>query len=256
MNSNRLIIADDFGFNKANDLAMLDLCSLKKIDGVSIFPKYISESHARSLMLLRKSHNIKIGLHVNLTLDDYKNCLITREKLLMRSIFNSIDKDFISREFNLQLKIFKKKFGHDPDFIDGHEHVHAFPRITKIVCKILYTNKYKGFVRYVGSNSKRVFWRSIKYNFFLKFITLEILALNQKKILQQCKLLFNHSFDGLIPSNSSSKLLEILKEIYNSKNQESTLVMCHPGIHLHTSKNSFFTSKDREIEKNFLDKWQ
>ena len=254
MKSNKLIIADDFGFNKANDQAMLDLCNLRKIDGVSIFPKYVSQDQVHSLKLLRKSHNIKIGLHFNLTLDDDKNCSITRERLLVQSILNSINKDFISQEFDLQLKVFKKKFNQDPDFIDGHEHVHAFPRISKIICKMLHANQYKGLVRYVGSRSKNVFRRSIKYRFFLKFITLEILALNQKKILQENSLLFNHSFDGLIPSNSSGKLLEILQEIYNSKNHEYVLIMCHPGKGSQKLKNNFFTSKDREIEKNFLAK--
>ena len=34
MNSSKLIIADDFGFNHTNDIAMLDLCSAEKIDGL------------------------------------------------------------------------------------------------------------------------------------------------------------------------------------------------------------------------------
>jgi chitin disaccharide deacetylase len=252
MNFNQLVIADDFGFNRSSDQVMLDLCSLKKIDGVSVFPKYISQDQIDSLLVLRKNRNIKIGLHFNLTLGDDKNSLKSIKQLLIQSLFGSIDKELIAREFDLQLKVFKDKFNCYPDFIDGHEHVHAFPVISKIVCKKLHYIQYTGLVRYIGSRSKDVLIRSIKYGFFLKFITLEILAFSQRKHLSRNNLRFNERFDGLLPLNSSGKLVKILQGIYGGSNLQSTIIMCHPGIIGPGLKSNFFGSEDREIEKNFL----
>ncbi|MDA9142060.1 ChbG/HpnK family deacetylase [Gammaproteobacteria bacterium] len=252
MNFNQLIIADDFGFNRSSDQVMLDLCSLKKIDGVSVFPKYISQDQIDSMLDLRKNRGIKIGLHFNLTLDDDKNSLKSIKQLLIQSLFRPLDKELIAREFDSQLKVFKDKFNCYPDFIDGHEHVHAFPVISKIVCKKLHDIQYTGLVRYIGSRSKDVLIRSIKHGFFLKFITLEILAFGQRKHLIKNNLRFNERFDGLLPSNSSGNLVKILQGIYGSSNLQSTIIMCHPGIIGTGLKSNFFGSKDREIEKNFL----
>ena len=225
MNSSKLIIADDFGFNHTNDIAMLDLCSAEKIDGVSVFPKYISEKHINSLLALRKNHGIKIGLHFNLTIGDHKQSLLSVQKLLMRSMLGLLDKRLIAEEFNMQLNIFKDKFNCSPDFIDGHEHVHAFPVIAKIICAKLNKIKYSGLVRHIGSRSREILLRSIRYNFFLKFITLEVLSINQRIELRKNNFNFNEKFDGLLPLNPADKILGILREIYTSEDLEPTLIM-------------------------------
>ena len=252
MNSSRLIIADDFGFNHANDIAMLDLCSAGKIDGVSVFSKYISEKQKNSLLALRKNHGTKIGLHFNLTIDDNKQSLVSVQKLLMRSMFGLLDKKLIAEEFNMQLNIFKDKFNCYPDFIDGHEHVHAFPVITKIICAKLNKIEYSGLVRHIGSRSREILLRSIRYNFFLKFFTLEVLSINQRIELRKNNLNFNKKFDGLLPRNPSDKILGILSEIYTTKDLEPTLIMCHPGMQEKEISDNFFYSQYRGIETKFL----
>ena len=252
MNFSRLFIADDFGFNHANDKSMLGLCSKGKIDGVSVFPRYISDKDINSLLLLRESNNIKIGLHFNLTIDANKKSLMSIKKLLIYSFCGFLNKKLISKEFEDQLNLFQEKFGCYPDFIDGHEHVHAFPLIAKVICAKLNQIEYSGLIRFVGSRSREILFRSIKYSFFLKFITLEILSINQRKELCKNNLKFNQQFDGLLPQNPSDKLPEILAEIYSKKNLGSTLIMCHPGFQEKESTDNFFLSKDRTIEANFL----
>ena len=252
MNFNRLIIADDFGFNHDNDKAMLDLCNASQIDGVSLFPKYISDEHVNSLLVLRASKNIKIGLHFNLTMDDNKKNLVNVQKLLIQSFFGFIDKKLIAKEFDEQLNTFKDKFNCYPDFIDGHEHVHAFPIIGKIIYAKLNKLGYGGLVRYVGSRSIDILLRSIKYHFFFKFLTLEIISVNQQMELCKNNLMFNKKFDGLLPRNPSTKISNILNEIYSKKNLDSTLIMCHPGFQEKELSGNFFFNKDRSIETNFL----
>jgi len=232
---------------------MLSLLSDKKIDGVSIFSEYVSSNSIEELLELKEKKNIKIGLHFNLTLTQSKNKKINVKYLLFKSLFSIIDKVSVANDFENQLNLFIKKLGFYPDFIDGHEHVHAFPIISNVIYKKLKAINYEGLVRYVGSGSTDLFMRSLKYNFFLKYITLEIIAITQKTLLKKNNLKFNKSFDGLLPDKKSKNLKKILNEIYKPSNSRQLLIMCHPGSR-HSSGSNFFQSSDRAFETNYLSK--
>ena len=252
MNFDRLIIADDFGIDEMNDEVMLNLCFAEKINGVSLFSNFITQSSVDKLLIARKQTGTKIGMHFNLTLDADKKQITKVHILLLKSMLGLIDKKLVAESFESQLIQFKEKFMFYPDFIDGHEHVHAFPIIRKIICNRLSKMDYSGFVRYVGSKSSKILLRSLKYQFFLKFLTLEMIAINQKKELIKNKLDFNGIFDGLVPHGKSSQLIEILKKVHAAEESKSLLIMCHPGVRREGMSNNFFFNKDREIEKNLL----
>ena len=50
----------------------------------------------------------------------------SNKSLLFKCILKRIDKKEIFDEIDLQIQNFKKYLGFDPNFIDGHHHVHQF----------------------------------------------------------------------------------------------------------------------------------
>ena len=52
-----------------------------------------------------------------------------------------IDKKQIFNEIDLQIQNFKKYLGFDPNFIDGHHHVHQFPLIKECLIDVIKKRK-------------------------------------------------------------------------------------------------------------------
>jgi predicted glycoside hydrolase/deacetylase ChbG (UPF0249 family) len=247
-----LRIADDFGVDDQHDLVMLRLLNTNKIDGVSVFSELISKPQIHELVNARSKHHIQVGLHFNLT---HGNFLPSVSILLVRSILNCIDRAIITKKINSQLNTFKDKFGFMPDFVDGHQHVHAFPVINKVVAEALASIKFQGWVRNIGSGSL-IGWSeslkaSLKNAYFKKFIILETLGLFHRRHLNFFGIPFNQFFFGLMPLDSPTKLPIALLNLYEIKFQKSTVIMCHPG-----SAEGFgakdHPSESRALEASFL----
>jgi len=250
--SSILRIADDFGVDDQHDMVMLRLLNKKKIDGVSVFSELISQPQINELMIARSEHDIQIGLHFNLT---HGALLPGVSKLLLRSMLLRIDKSLISKEINSQLNTFKKKFGFMPDFVDGHQHVHAFPVINKVVAQALVSIKFQGWVRNIGSGSfigwSEALKSALKGSYFKKFIILEVLGLFHRRHLNFFGITFNQFFFGLMPLDSPIKLPIALLNLYEIKFHQSTVIMCHPGS-IEGIGAKDHPSESRAVEASFL----
>lgn len=248
LNTLAIKIADDFGADQFHDAAMLDLLEAGNIDGVSIFSELLNEENARKLKNLKVTHSIQIGLHFNLTSGDRKPNV---SELLTSAIFRSLNEALIKESLVSQLDAFKSKFGYLPDFLDGHQHVHSFPLINKVVSKVLVSYKYTGWVRNVGSSDPLSFIQSIKYSYFKKFLVLQALAFYHRRNLRKNNILHNANFHGLLPLTNPNKLDSALPALYDSNFPISTVIMCHPGSLLGKT-SSDHPAKSREIEFQFL----
>jgi len=142
-----VLCADDFGLTEAVSEGILDLIVERRLTATSVFsqaPCWPRAARRLAQVLLAKgpgTPSVDVGLHLNLThafgiqpqhgwysppKDDPGNSpvywwLASQSRLISRSR--------LTMRFRAQIDAFVRHFERLPDFIDSHQHVHAFPRI-------------------------------------------------------------------------------------------------------------------------------
>lgn len=123
------IIADDYGLGMRHDMVIRELLDKRALTGTSVLVDHCDGERADALSAALAKDQ-QLGLHLNLTLSppdtqDFPNV----RDLLRDALKNDIAAEVVRSVFAAQLDRFRAMFGRDPDFLDGHEHVHTFPGI-------------------------------------------------------------------------------------------------------------------------------
>ncbi|WP_115708500.1 ChbG/HpnK family deacetylase [Legionella sainthelensi] len=222
-----VLCADDFGLNSEVSEGILKLVHKKRLSAVSCMtnmPNFVAYSQQ-----LRSSKNsVKIGLHFNLTegnlmVHPRRKCFNLSE-LLIKSHMHSLKLSFIAQEFLAQLKQFTETMQRLPDFIDGHQHVHQFPVIRKVILD-LYEQRLKG-----SGISIRSVWPSLDLPQFR--LKAKVLGFTGGKVLAQQLIKFNipHNvyFSGIYDFAEHANYRDLFRK-WLCFAKENTLIMCHPG---------------------------
>jgi predicted glycoside hydrolase/deacetylase ChbG (UPF0249 family) len=125
------ICADDFALDQESCDAILRLAETGRISAVACF----SDSPLWPEMGLRLKNlpaGPLIGLHFNLTQPFGYECMTLR-RAIVDALTHRIDPRAVSSALERQIERFVSVVGALPDFIDGHEHVHALPVIADVV---------------------------------------------------------------------------------------------------------------------------
>ena len=128
------ICADDIGQDPAINEGCLELFHLNRLNAVSALAEAPFITSQINEWNLARKKGLQIGLHFNLTLNLLEsNSSKSLGTWIALSHLRQINKDEIRRAFINQLDAFTNHFGHLPDFIDGHQHVHQFPVIRDVL---------------------------------------------------------------------------------------------------------------------------
>jgi predicted glycoside hydrolase/deacetylase ChbG (UPF0249 family) len=246
------LCADDFGQDPLINEAVFSLFYQKRLSATSVL---IDGAHVASSVLdLQSAHKdgLEVGLHFNITLA-FPQAILQNIKPLYQWILLSqlslLNQDEIERAFQLQLTKFEDTFGFMPDYIDGHQHVHQFPQIGKIILdEVLkrYSNRSLPWIR----NTLRP---NNTHNIpqFSKAIVLEVLGGRSFfTLLNSYKVPSNSGFLGVYGFNAVSETAYrelILAWLTNAKS--NTLIMCHPAIDV---VNHDAIGRQRPIEFNYF----
>lgn len=123
-----MIVADDYGLGDQHDQVMRGLLAGRAIDAVSVLVEHCSEASAQALRAHWQS-DARVGLHINLTLAPAGTPPRPgRGRLLLRSALG-LGRITARDRLQTQWARFHELFDRPPDFLDGHEHCHAFPGI-------------------------------------------------------------------------------------------------------------------------------
>ena len=223
------LCADDFGLDSGVSEGILKLVRMGRLSAVSCMvnmPGFIP--YAKELITLKKSKRIKIGLHFNLT-EGYLTSIpeksgFTLAELLIKTHMRSLKLSFIAKEFLAQLEQFTQVMQQPPDFIDGHQHVHQFPVIRKVMLD-LYTQKLKNHGTFIRST-----WPAInlpQYRFKAKVLRIT----GGKALMKQfIKLNIPHNryFSGIYDFAPNTNYRELFRKWMHFA-RDNTLIMCHPG---------------------------
>jgi predicted glycoside hydrolase/deacetylase ChbG (UPF0249 family) len=126
-----IVCADDFAMDRSVSNAILGLVDADRVSAVSCFsdsPLW-PESGAE---LGRRSDKVLIGLHFNLT-HDFGHAKRSLPYWIAASSAGLLRSGPLRAALQRQLDRFAEVIGRYPDYVDGHEHVHAFPSIRDVV---------------------------------------------------------------------------------------------------------------------------
>lgn len=128
--SRKLVLcADDFGQSAAISAGIVELIAKGRLSATSV----MSESPywpAAALELARVQQLADVGLHLNLTHPfPVASQVRSLGYWLVISNLRLLSRRRLAEIFMRQIDAFSRELGRLPDFIDGHQHVHAFPVI-------------------------------------------------------------------------------------------------------------------------------
>jgi predicted glycoside hydrolase/deacetylase ChbG (UPF0249 family) len=128
------VCADDYGLNPAVDRGVLALAAQRRITATSAMvtpPRWAEAGAALG------EAGIAVGLHFNLTEGEPLSPSLRRDwprfpslgRLMALAWRGRLPAAALADEFQAQMQRFVAVAGHAPDFIDGHQHVHALPGV-------------------------------------------------------------------------------------------------------------------------------
>lgn len=126
------LIADDYGLGERHDAVIRTLLAASAIDGTSVMVETCGQDSASALAQLWTPDR-RVGLHFNLTWSPAgAPARPGRSTLLARSALG-FGRAHAAAMLEAQWRQFLSLFGRAPDYIDGHEHCHAFPNVRDAV---------------------------------------------------------------------------------------------------------------------------
>ena len=142
---NLTLCGDDFGQSKDISEGILDLIACRRLTATSVLTEGLFwPEGAQQLRDLQD--RVDVGVHLNLT-HAFPNTSGSRPLIhwLMITQTGHVARERIKERFLRQIDLFVQHFRRLPDFIDGHQHVHAFPVIREAMMDVI-DSRWKGDV--------------------------------------------------------------------------------------------------------------
>jgi predicted glycoside hydrolase/deacetylase ChbG (UPF0249 family) len=228
-----IICADDYALSPEVSRGIRELALARRISATSVMasmPFWPSEAAA----LKDASEHIDVGLHFTLTDQPSLGKLpvlapggkfLSYKDLLALSLRGRLPEEEIATELGLQLEAFESSFGRAPDFVDGHQHVHALPGVYPVFLRVIRERLDPGkcWLRDCGDRlpalwGRKKFWKAFSISFLGRGLTGQIRRLGLRA---------NRGFSGFYSAEEES-LAEALPGMLR-KAGGGHLLMVHPG---------------------------
>ncbi|CAN1508573.1 chbG Chitooligosaccharide deacetylase [Rhabdaerophilaceae bacterium] len=230
-----VLTADDLAFTPGVTRGIIALLEANRISATGAMtnrPHWPEASRAIAPFWGRAD----IGVHLNLT----AGAPLTRMGLLAPSgelpklpvilragLLGSLPLDEIGREFDAQLTAFEDRAGQMPDFVDGHQHVHALPGVRRALATVLarrYTSR-KPYLRDPGDRMASIRQRA---RYVAKAGGLAMLAQPFARRMRDLGFALNEGFSGYSAFDAEGDYAADFATYLKAPGTRH-LVMCHPG---------------------------
>ncbi len=134
------LCADDFGQSAAINAGILSLLDAGRLQATSVLSDGPAWPQGAQQLkdLLSSSPRADVGLHLNLTHPfAAANEARPLSFWLLASHLRLVSRSQVRDSFLRQLDTFERHFGRLPDYLDGHQHVHAFPVVRDAVMDVI-----------------------------------------------------------------------------------------------------------------------
>jgi predicted glycoside hydrolase/deacetylase ChbG (UPF0249 family) len=249
------VVADDYGIARGVNAAIRDLLAQGAINATSVMvvASGFDAREAAALAGLRSASGIAVGLHLTLTapfrplVADYAptraGSFLPLADTFVAAASGRLRPEALEAEAVAQIARFVEAFGHPPDYIDGHQHVHLFPRIAQGTLAAVRTGAPQAWIRQCG--------RAARSGPGAKAVVLDLLSTRFRKRAAAAGLRTNPGFAGSYDFGTRADFAALFATFLQGLPQ-SGVIMCHPGVvDAELARNDTLTSP-REGEYAFF----
>lgn len=217
------LCADDFAQSPAISEGILQLIARHRLSATSVMTQSPHWPDVASA-LKQHSQHVDIGLHFNLT-HPFDGSAKPLSYWLLRSQLGMLDQHCLTNQMLAQLDSFTQHLGQLPDFIDGHQHVHALPTVRQAL--------FSAIDQFWGNNSKP-YIRSPDVlgdmgDSGFKGTLLTVLCRGFSSAVMQRHLATPGWFGGLYSLTAEADYANLMAG-WLKRCPNQALMMCHPGL--------------------------
>ncbi|HEY0223995.1 MAG TPA: ChbG/HpnK family deacetylase [Pseudolabrys sp.] len=256
------LCADDYGLSLGVNTGIRELIARGRLNATSVMvvAPHLDDDEAPELEALNSGKKrAAIGLHVTLTAPfkpvsegfaPLRNgCFLPLGEMLRAAVSRRLRPDLLTIEIASQMRAFVETFGHLPDFLDGHQHVHLFPQVRDAFLKVAAETAPDAWVRQCGRANS--LWRLHDR----KALMLDVLSVRFRRKAARLGVVTNPAFAGTYAFRSSADFTKIFPRFLSGL-PDGGLIMCHPGhvdaelqrldtlTHLRERELAFFNSDE------------
>jgi predicted glycoside hydrolase/deacetylase ChbG (UPF0249 family) len=232
------LCADDYGISPAVNRAIRDLIGRGRINATSVMvttPSFSAEE-ARALSdIVGPDRRAAIGLHLTLTAPfrpaarGYRpvapdGAFLSLAGTFAAGLLRRLDPDALAAEAEIQFAAFQAAFGRQPDFVDGHQHVHLVPQVSDAVLAVMRRMAPGAWIRQCGRAIPP--WRRWGDP---KGLLLDLLSTRLRTRCTACRVRTNPAFAGTYDFTRATAFDRLFGSFLQGL-PDGGLVMCHPGF--------------------------
>ena len=230
------LCADDYGMAPGVNDAIRQLILNRRLNATSVMmaAPHIGADEIDALEMLNSGETrAAVGLHVTLTapfkpmsnafapLRD--GAFLPINEMMRLAMTRRLAPEPFTIEIATQLQAFLSAFGHLPDFVDGHQHVHLLPIVRDAFLKVVAEIAPTAWVRQCGrARGGRVLHDA-------KSLVLDVLSLGFKAQAARAGLATNPAFAGAYAFTPKARFPRIFPRFLKGL-PDGGLIMCHPGF--------------------------
>jgi predicted glycoside hydrolase/deacetylase ChbG (UPF0249 family) len=227
------LCADDYGISPAVSAAIRELVAHRLINATSAMVVTPSFS-AREASSLREAAGARaaIGLHLTLTapfhpLTDFaprrEGAFPPLNGMASRALMRRLDRSRLQTEIAGQFAAFRDAFGRNPDYVDGHQHIHVFPQISDALVRAIKHEAPQAWLRQCGRATS-----APKSLADPKGYILDALSARLRRLAARHGVRTNPAFAGTYSFRPDADFSKLFDEFLDGL-PDGGLVMCHPG---------------------------
>ena len=227
MTQRRLTLcADDFAQSPAISQGILNLLQRGRLSATSVMTQ---SPHwpALAAPLREIQQQADIGLHFNLTHDFASGPQLIKplSHWLLLSQLRQLSKPQLRDSLLRQIDLFSQHFGCLPDFIDGHQHVHALPLIREVLFAAIAERWPAGQRPYLRAPDRLAHPGDSR----LKAIVLQQACRGFAREAERAGFVCNQWFAGLYALTPEAGFAALMQQ-WLQQCHDGSLMMCHPGL--------------------------
>ena len=227
------LCADDYGISPAVSAAIRELVAQRLINATSAMVVTPSFS-AREASSLREAAGARaaIGLHLTLTapfrpLTGFAprrdGAFLPLNGMASRALMRRLDRSRLETEIAGQFAAFRDAFGRNPDYVDGHQHIHVFPQISDALVRAIKHEAPQAWLRQCGRATS-----APKSLADPKGYILDALSARLRRLAARHGVRTNSAFAGTYSFRPDADFSKLFDEFLDGL-PDGGLVMCHPG---------------------------
>jgi predicted glycoside hydrolase/deacetylase ChbG (UPF0249 family) len=231
------LCADDYGISPGVNRGIRDLIERGRLNATSVMvvgPAAGGDEVAALQAAIAKAARCAVGLHVTLSapfrpltmhfrpLDG--GMFLSFSKLLRAGLFRLLDVEIVQAELVVQLAAFREKFGRNPDFVDGHQHVQLYPQVRDAFLAAVKQQAPNAWIRQAGRTLPLTTRLASPKAFFL-----DALSAQFRRRASAANIPFNPGFAGAYDFSRKPDFGALMQRFLDQL-PEGGVIMCHPGF--------------------------